>query len=122
MNLMFVKIEIWYKLGNLMMIIGHLNHQNLIPKSYVAVGGQNRSHLNLVLVHKDQIVSKEQDLESELESNLVLMVEWDLELELESNLVVVVVEVIKILTHQLPHHIQEVGEEVKVLFVGGCYS
>ena len=81
MNLMIVKIEIWYELGDLMMIIGHLNHQNLIPKSYVAVGGQNRSHLNLALVHKDQIVSKEWDLESELESNLV------------------VVEVIKILTH-----------------------
>ena len=106
MNLMIVKTEIWYKLGDLMMIIGHLNHQNLIPKSYVAVGGQNRSHLNLVLVHRDQIVSKE----------------WDLESEFESNLVVVVVEVIRILTHQLPHHIQEVGEEVKVLFVGGCYS
>ena len=119
--MMIVKIEIWYELGDLMMIIGHLNHQNLITKSYVAMGGQNRSHLNLVLVHKDQIVSKEQDLESALESNLVLVVEWDLELELESNLVVVV-EVIKILTHQLPHHIQEVGEEVKVLFVGGCYS
>ena len=32
-------------------------------------------------------------------------------------LVVVVVEVIKILTHQLPHHIQDVK-----VFVGGCYS
>ena len=77
--MMIVKIEIWYELGDLMMTIVHLNHQNLVPKSYVAVGDQNRSHLNLVLVHKDQIVSKEQDLELELESNLVLVVEWDLE-------------------------------------------